>query len=48
VIPVVMSRNLAAQQPSVVRLREISGGKHNTIQAEHADELAQALMDAGM
>ena len=47
VIPVAMSRTLQARQPAVVRLHEIPGGRHNTIQEEHADELAQALMDAG-
>jgi len=47
VIPVAMSRTLEAQQKSIVHLRAIPGGQHNTIQEEHADELAQALMDAG-
>lgn len=47
VIPVAMSRTLAGQQPAIVRLHAIPGGKHNTIQEEHADELARALIDAG-
>ena len=47
VIPVAMSRTLAEQQKGVVILREIPGGKHNTVQEEHADELAKALKEAG-
>jgi pimeloyl-ACP methyl ester carboxylesterase len=47
VIPVWMSRNLAAQHPNVVRFTEIPGGQHNTIQEEHTDEVAAALREIG-
>ena len=47
VIPVAMSRTLEAQQKAIVRLREIPGGKHNTIQDDHAEELAKALSEVG-
>ncbi len=46
-IPVDMSRTLAAEVKHVVELREIPGGRHNTIQAEHAQALAAALREAG-
>ena len=46
-IPVAMSRTLEAQQKSIVRLKELPNGRHNTIQEEYADELSQALLDAG-
>ena len=46
-IPVWMSRTLAAQQKQIVRLREIPGGRHNTIQETHADEIAKALEEIG-
>jgi pimeloyl-ACP methyl ester carboxylesterase len=45
VIPVAMSRSLAASHPEIVRLREIQGGRHNTIQEEHTQELAKALRE---
>ena len=45
VIPVEMSRSLAAGQPKTVRLREIRGGRHNTIQQTHAAEVAAALRE---
>lgn len=47
VIPVDMSRSLAAEGKGVVELREIGEGRHNTIQAEHAEALAAALREAG-
>lgn len=47
VIPVTMSRQLATQQPALVELREIANGRHNTLQEDHAAELAQALREAG-
>jgi uncharacterized protein len=47
-IPVWMSRTLAAQQKQIVRLREIPGGRHNTIQETNADEVAKALEEIGM
>lgn len=46
VIPVGMSRTLAAERKGIVELREIEGGRHNTIQAEHAESLAAALREA--
>jgi pimeloyl-ACP methyl ester carboxylesterase len=45
VIPVAMSRRLAAGQKEIVRLREIPDGRHNTIQDEHAQELSKALRE---
>lgn len=47
VIPVAMSRSLAAGQPKTVRLGEIRGGRHNTIQQTHAAEVAAALREIG-
>ncbi|MEO8616738.1 MAG: alpha/beta fold hydrolase [Luteolibacter sp.] len=47
VIPVTMSRTLAAQQKSIVSLKEIPGGRHNDIQENNADALANALKEAG-
>jgi pimeloyl-ACP methyl ester carboxylesterase len=45
VIPVEMSRSLAAQHPTVVRFIEIPGGRHNSIQETHTRELVEALDD---
>ncbi len=47
VIPVAMSRTLASQQQSLVRLREISNGRHNDIQENHADVIGAALQEIG-
>ncbi|MEI8037951.1 MAG: alpha/beta hydrolase [Verrucomicrobiota bacterium] len=47
VIPVAMSQALAARQPALIQLRQVPGGRHNTIQTEHAEELATALHEAG-
>ena len=47
VIPVTMSRTLAARQKSIVRLWEIPNGRHNDIQEKNADALASALKEAG-
>lgn len=47
VIPVTMSRTLAAQQKNIIRLREIPGGRHNDIQENHADAIAAALREIG-
>ncbi|MEO7342001.1 MAG: hypothetical protein ABI073_14085 [Luteolibacter sp.] len=47
VIPVTMSRALAAQQKQIVHLREISGGRHNDIQEKNADAVAAALREIG-
>jgi uncharacterized protein len=46
-IPVWMSRKLAEGQKEIVRLREIPGGRHNTIQETHADSVAAALREIG-
>jgi uncharacterized protein len=46
-IPVAMSRNLAAQQKQIVRLIEIPGGRHNTLQETHTSEIVQALVETG-
>jgi len=43
VIPVSMSRQLAAQHPQLVTLKEIPNGLHNTIQESHAAELSAAM-----
>jgi alpha-beta hydrolase superfamily lysophospholipase len=45
VIPVSMSRTLAARQKEIVRLSEIPGGRHNTIQERNAQDVAEALME---
>ena len=45
--PVWMSRKLAAKQKSTVTLREIPGGRHNTIPETHRAELAAALREIG-
>ncbi|MEO5716032.1 MAG: alpha/beta hydrolase [Luteolibacter sp.] len=47
VIPVTMSRTLAAQQKSIVRLEEIPGGHHNDIQEKNPDAVAAALREIG-
>ena len=47
VIPVEMSRSLAAQHPAVVRLIDIPGGRHNTIQDEQKNEVTAALREIG-
>ena len=47
VIPIPMSRQLAARYPAVVELREIDRASHNTIQQDHAGALAQAIREAG-
>ena len=47
VIPVGMSRSLAAQHPKVVRFTEIPGGRHNTIQEEHLHKVTAALREIG-
>lgn len=46
VIPVRMSRELAQTVPSVVRYREIDGGRHNTLQDVAAKEIVEALREA--
>lgn len=43
VIPVTMSRRMAADHPQMVRLQEIPDAFHNTIQSEHPDDLSRAL-----
>ncbi len=47
VIPVTMSRTLAAQQKGVVRLNEIPGGLHNDLQESSAEAIAVALREIG-
>lgn len=46
-IPVTMSRTLANQRRDVVRLIEIPGGRHNTLQENNAEEIAGALRETG-
>jgi uncharacterized protein len=46
-IPVAMSRTLAEGQKGTVRLREIPGGRHNTIQESHAEMVSAALTEIG-
>ena len=46
-IPVAMSRTLASQRKEVVRLIEIPGGRHNTIQQTNTQEVAEALHEIG-
>lgn len=48
VIPVAMSRELAARRPDVVRLQELPGELHNTILDSAADRVAAALNAARM
>jgi len=43
VIPIDMSRKLAAHHLSLVKLIEIPGGRHNTIQENKATQLAEAM-----
>ncbi|MBN8460204.1 MAG: alpha/beta hydrolase [Verrucomicrobia bacterium] len=45
VIPVAMGRDLAAGQPNIATLREIPGGRHNTVQETAQPELTRALED---
>ena len=47
VIPVAMSRTLAAQQQAIVHLREIPDGRHNTIQLQYPEMVATALLEIG-
>jgi uncharacterized protein len=46
-IPVTMSRTLANEQPQTVRLIEIPGGRHNTLQETHTDQIQKALEEIG-
>ncbi len=47
IIPVRMSRELAAGGRGQVRLIEIEGGRHNDLAASHGEEVAAALRDVG-
>lgn len=47
VIPVAMSRRLAADHPRTVHLQEIPQGFHNTIQSDHAGDVSRALRLVG-
>jgi uncharacterized protein len=46
VIPVEMSRSLAAEFPGTISLIEIEGGRHNTVQSTHPHLLEDALREA--
>lgn len=46
-IPVWMSRELAAEHPELVTLKEIPGGRHNTIPETHGSILSEALREIG-
>ena len=46
-IPVSMSRTLASGRKDTVRLIEIRGGHHNTIQQTNSGEVAEALRETG-
>ena len=46
-IPVWMSRKLADGQKQVVQLKELPGGRHNTIPETHGALLAEALRETG-
>jgi alpha-beta hydrolase superfamily lysophospholipase len=45
VIPVTMSRQLAAKHGGIIRLVEIPGGRHNTLQDENASDVSRALKE---
>jgi pimeloyl-ACP methyl ester carboxylesterase len=45
VIPVSMSRQLAAAQPELVTLREIPGGRHNSLQLQNTAEIVAAMAE---
>jgi uncharacterized protein len=47
VIPISMGRELAESHPGTVQLKEIQGGRHNTIQSEHTEIVRNALHGAG-
>lgn len=47
VIPVAMSRKMAAELPSTVRFTEIPKARHNTIQDLAIPEIVRALEEAG-
>ncbi|MBC8126986.1 MAG: alpha/beta hydrolase [Gloeobacteraceae cyanobacterium ES-bin-144] len=47
VIPITMSRDLAADHPGIIQLTEIPGGRHNTIQEKNSEELAAAIKSCG-
>ncbi len=46
VIPVAMSRALAEEYPGTVRYTEITGGRHNTLPEDAAEEIAAAMRAA--
>jgi pimeloyl-ACP methyl ester carboxylesterase len=48
VIPVAMSRQLAADQPGVVRLIELPEGRHNTVHDTYQEVVAEALRSVAM
>lgn len=47
VIPVAMARRLASSHAGTVSLREIPGGRHDSIPHENAGELSRALIEVG-
>jgi pimeloyl-ACP methyl ester carboxylesterase len=47
VIPVTMSRKMAAEEKGIVELREIEGGRHHTIAAEHGEKVMVGLGEVG-
>jgi len=47
VIPVTMSRSLASRQKDIVRLVEIQGGRHNTVQSQNVEQVSSALNEIG-
>lgn len=46
-IPISMSRTLASEQKTSVRLVEIPRGRHNTLQETHASEISHAMREIG-
>lgn len=46
-IPVEMGRKLAAERKDVVRLVEIPGGRHNTLQETNTAEVVRAMVEVG-
>ena len=47
VIPIRMSRKLASEHKDLVRLIEVPGGRHNTVQGTSATEITKALRECG-
>jgi fermentation-respiration switch protein FrsA (DUF1100 family) len=47
IIPVTMSRGLAARYPDLITFREIPDGHHNDVQEREPEALSAALRAAG-